>query len=336
MAHFIFPFSIIFFSLVSGYAFNRAIEIGLVHMSVGAAEKLRRGMQKFAMLAVNPVAFCGAVWVIDLSENRYFMLPFIGLSALATGLLLGIAGKRLLVLPPARAGVYAASGSFTNIGNIGGLVVFLLLGEAAFALLPFYKLFEELWYYSVIFPMSRAYGERANPDSTRDRGRPGRLAGALRVVRDPFLLVALSAVVLGLGLNASGVVRPAFYGRLNSILVPFSSFLLLFAIGMRMKFRIPRRDRKPAIILSVGKVTVVPFVATGIALLLGLGHTAGGLGLKVVMVLAAMPVGFLSLVPPALYDLDQDFAGSIWLTSNAAVLVVTPVLAIILNSGLFS
>ena len=43
----------------------------------------------------------------------------------------------------------------TNIRNIGGLIVFLLLGEIAYSLVPFYKLLEELWYYGVLLPYAR-------------------------------------------------------------------------------------------------------------------------------------------------------------------------------------
>ncbi|TFG84183.1 MAG: hypothetical protein E4H20_03865 [Spirochaetales bacterium] len=323
-------FSIIVISLVSGYVFNATIIKGLVRINMASAETMRRGMQKIALLVVNPVAFCSAVWVIDLSERRYFILPVIGIAALATGLGLGFFGSRLQRLPPGRAGVYVTCASFTNIGNIGGLFVFLLLGESAFALIPFYKLFEELWYYSILFPLARSYGARSSPGLTGVKANSGMPAGALRVLRDPFLLVALCAVALGLGLNAGGIARPVFFGRLNSALVPLSSFLLLFAIGMRMRFRIARPDRLAAFLLILGKALVAPAIVTVLAVFAGLNETAGGLGLKVVLVLSAMPVGFLGLVPPALYNLDQDFAGSLWLASNAALLLIVPALFILL------
>ena len=39
----------------------------------------------------------------------------------------------------------------------------------------------------------------------------------------------------------------------------------------------------------------------------------------------------LLAVPPALYRLDQDFAGSIWLVSNAAIVLILPILGFLLQ-----
>lgn len=335
MQNFILSFSIIFASLLAGYAFNACIMKGIIPLTAETTTQLRLYLQKTALLVVNPIAFCGAVWIADLSVGRYLSLPFIGVAALATGMVLGLAGSRLLGLAPSRAGVYIGSASFTNIGNIGGLAVFILLGEPGFALIPFYKLFEEFWYYSVIFPIARSYGERANPassgsTSTSDSGS-GPALGITRVLRDPFLIVSASATTLGLLLNFSPLERPDFYTGLNLVLVPLSSFLMLFAIGMRLRFRLGNGHLKPALLLTAGKSLIVPAIACGLGLAVGLGSSPDGLGLRLVLILAAMPTGFLSLVPPTLYKLDQDFAGSLWLVSNGAILLILPVLGFILS-----
>ncbi|MDP3177427.1 MAG: hypothetical protein Q8M76_05955, partial [Spirochaetaceae bacterium] len=245
-----------------------------------------------------------------------------------TGLALGLAGARLLRLPPGKAGVYATCASFTNIGNIGGLVVYVALGEAAFGLVPFYKLGEELWYYAVLFPLARGYGARANPGPAAAAAGP--VAGILRVLRDPFFLVALLSISLGLGLNAAGLRRPAFYAPLNSVLVPLSSFLMLFAIGMRMRFAIRREHRAAAALLIAGKALVVPCVVAALSLALGLGVGGGTTAMKVALALSAMPIGFLGLVCASLNRLDVDYANSLWLASNGALLLIVPVLVAIL------
>lgn len=100
---------------------------------------------------------------------------------------------------------------------------------------------------------------------------------------------------------------------------------------MRLQFRVGRGHFKAALMLTACKTMVVPLITLGFALLLGLGHVPGNLGLKLVLILAAMPTGFLSLVPPALYRLDQDFAGSLWLVSNAAIVLILPVLGFLLQ-----
>ena len=323
---FIFPFATIFLGLASGWVFSRLSERGTVQVSAVRAERIRLFLQRLALLGINPVAFCGAVWSLDLSNPHTFALPFVGLFALAAGGTFGLVGSRLLRLGPDRAGVYTTCSSFTNIGNIGGLVVFLLVGEATFALLPFYKLFEEFWYYSVLFPLARHYGAKAHPEAAAVS--VGSLEGLIRVLRDPFFLVAIAGVSIGIGLNVSGIQRPAFYGRLNSFLVPSSSFILLFTIGMRIRFRIGMEDLKAAACILTSKIVLVPALAVSLATVLGLGQIEGGL--KVVLVLAAMPIGFLGLVPPALFGLDEKFANSLWLVSNGALVLIIPALSIAL------
>jgi len=328
---FVRSFSVIFLGLAAGYVFNRAIDRRAAPVGRAAADRLQAALQRIALLGINPIAFCGAVWSLDLSDRRNFLLPIVGVSALATGLALGLAGARLLRLPPGKAGVYATCASFTNIGNIGGLVVYVALGEAAFGLIPFYKLGEELWYYTVLFPLARSYGAKANPGPAAAATGPA--AGILRVLRDPFFLIALLSVSLGLGLNAAGLRRPALYAPLNSVLVPLSSFLMLFAIGMRMRFAIRREHRAAAALLIAGKALVVPCVVAALSLALGLG--AGGAGggamaMKVALALSAMPIGFLGLVCASLNRLDVDYANSLWLASNGALILIVPVLAAIL------
>jgi len=332
MQKFVFSFSIILLSLAAGYTFKAAIRAGALRVSERTADRIRNGLQKSAMLVLNPVAFCGAVWVLDLGERRYLALPFVGLTALVTGLLLGLAGSHALRMPPAQAGVYAPCGSFTNIGNIGGLVTFVLLGEAGYALVPFYKLFEELWYYGVLFPLARAAGGRVSPGKATGAGRPGGAASLLHLARDPFLIVALTSIALGLGLNAAGVPRPSAYAGLNTVIVPLSSFAFLFSIGMKMRFMIHREHVAAAVMLVGSKALVVPAVAFGVATLAGLGSTEGGIGLKVALILGAMPVGFLGLVPPALFGLDEELANSLWLASNAALVLIVPVLGLIIGA----
>ena len=278
MVKFAFSFSIIVLSLAAGYAFKAAIRSGIFRVGDKTAERIRLGLQKSAMLVLNPVAFCGAVWVLDLGERRYLALPLVGLTALVTGLLLGLAGSRAMRLPPVQAGVYAPCGSFTNIGNIGGLVTFVLLGEAGYALVPFYKLFEELWYYGVVFPLARSYGERAAPGKAAGTGFAGRTGTLARLARDPFLIVALTSIAVGLGLNAAGVPRPSGYASLNAVIVPLSSFAFLFSIGMKMRFRIRAEHVGAAALLVGSKAIAVPAVAFGAATLAGLGSASGEIG----------------------------------------------------------
>ncbi len=302
---------------------------------VSRLERLRIAGQKLVLLGFNPIIALGAIWSLDLSDSRLLILPFIGISIMAFGLSLGVLGSRLLKLDPQRAGVYSTCGSFANIGNMGGLVVYMLLGEGAYALVPLYRLFEDFWNYGVLFPIARRYGEKARSgqgevpqsDEGKDRvqhnvapkdgapmdrenqERTKKPEGIRKVLADPFFLASLASLIIGLSLNLAGFHRPAFYRQLNSVLIPAGSVLFLFTIGMRMMIARFGSNAPIALVLAVGKISAVPLFAYFIASALGMG----------------------GLVPPSLYGLDRNLANTVWLVSNASLALTIPVLAMLVG-----
>ena len=74
------------------------------------------------------------------------------------------------------------------------------------------------------------------------------------------------------------------------------------------------------------KFAIVPTVATTFAYMVGFGEIDQGLPLKVVMILSSMPVGFIAMVPPTIYDLDVDLANANWLVTNLLLILVIPTL----------
>jgi len=64
----------------------------------------------------------------------------------------------------------------------------------------------------------------------------------------------------------------------------------------------------------------VPVLVVSLGFLCGLDRIGNGLPLKVVLILTSMPVGFIAMVPPTIYDLDTDLANACWLTSNTLLL----------------
>jgi predicted permease len=102
---------------------------------------------------VNPVAIVGALWVVKIESIRLAALPFNGLFAILSGGALALVAAKLLQLEPRKTGRCMVVALLTNIGSIGALICFIFLGEQGFALVPIYKLFEELSYYSIGFPL---------------------------------------------------------------------------------------------------------------------------------------------------------------------------------------
>lgn len=315
-------FALIAAGLLTGYGVQLLAAKG-VFGPEPPINRLRSFLQRLVLLGLGPVTFTGALWIVEIREPRIAWLAAIGAFCHIFGGAAAALIAPLLRLDRPGAGAFFCCGFFTNVGAIGGLVVFLFLGEEGFAMVPVFKLFEELVYYGVGFPVARLYG---------DGGAEGeRESLARRLLKDPFFLVAVAGLALGSGLNLSGIPRPAFFSSLNSLLIPLNTVILLSSIGMAMKFgRTGQYLREGLVILGL-KFLAVPAVCVGLAWFAGLGEPAGGLPLKAVLILSSMPVAFNSLVPPSLYGLDLDLANSCFLISVTGLVLLLPALHLVLG-----
>ena len=309
--------------LLSGYMYRNTIPHG-VRRTEGDINRLRRRLQAAALLYVNPVAFSGAIWALDMDDLRILALPFVGAFAILLGGVLAFIAGHALGLERKQMGVFVTCGGFTNIGSIGSLVVFFLFGEEAVALMPFYKLFENLIYYGVGFPYAKSMSEAdSSGESVEDRLRS--------VLTDRYVVVAVAGMAAGLGLNLLGFERPGFYSALNGVLIPLGTLLLLSSIGMAMRFGRMTGYLREAGVIALIKFVAVPGSVYLVGCALGLGGVDGGLPLRVSVALASMPVAFTAMVPPTLYDLDVDLANAAWFVTTAMLAGVIPALWLLLT-----
>ncbi len=320
---FSYSFGIIIFGLSLGYILQMAIVQGKLALPI-SIERLRKFLQKFALLVLNPVAIIGAVWVVAISSVKLVTIPFVGLLALCLGGLLSLGVASVMKLEPRKKGALFGCGSYTNIGSIGALICFVFLGEPGFALVPLYKIFEEVYYYSVGFPIAKYYSAvEAEKEATGKQ--------LFDLLKDPFIIVAVSSLIIGGLLNFSGLQRPEIYASINAIFIPLATVILLVSIGLALKFRKVKDYAKECISVSVIKFAIVPVTVTSVAFLLGYRDISGGLPLKVVLVLSSMPVAFNALIPPSIYDLDLDLANSCWFVTTSLLVFVLPVLLFVIQ-----
>lgn len=318
MDNIIFSLGVIFLGLSLGYV----IQILVHNQSISIAfdiQALRKKLQTIALLFLNPIVFLGAVWIINFDELKIIVLPFIGIIALLLGGILAFVFARLLKLSRKQTGSYVVSGGFTNIGSIGGLICFTFLGEVGFALVSFYKFFETFGYYAIGFPIAKSYSD----DVTQSESFGER---AKKIFADPFVVLSMASMLLGIVLNISGVERPEIFSGIITVFVPVASFLLLSSIGMAMNLSRAGKYIKEGSLIALVKFAIVPVVVTTISYFLGLGNINHGLPLKVVLILSSMPVGFTAMVPPTIYDLDVDLANASWIVTNISLILVVPIL----------
>jgi len=312
--------------IISGLALGSLLQVMVEKRYPSRREELdsiRIGIQKGVLLVIIPITIIGALWILRIDDLRVIALPGVGAFHYILGGAMAIFAARIMGLGKKETGSLFCCGFFTNIGSMGGLITYILLGEEGYALVPVYKLFAEILYYTLGFPMAKFFSSES--------GEKEPLGSIItRVMKDNFLRVALLAMVLGGILNFGGLERPLFYRDLNSLLIPLGTFLMLLAIGMAMKFSSMGSFLREAGAICIIKFLLVPIMLAGFASLLGFGGIREGLLLKVVVILSLMPSAFVSLIPPSIYDLDLDLANTCWLVTTFAMVLVIPVLFYIL------
>lgn len=283
----------------------------------------RKLLQKTGLLFFMPVSFVAAVWVVSFEDIRIVLLPVIGAGALLVGGLFGLGAATLLKKNGIQKATLFCCGSFTNIGAIGSLVAFVFLGEAGFGLVAMYKMFEEIIYYTIGFPIARYYSGATDRNTFKQR--------MVEVSRDIFVRAAVCSLICGLALNLSGVPRPPFFETLNSFFVPCGTFVLLVSIGLGMRFSSLGNHLVEGLLISLIKFIAIPLVAVTAAFTFGFGDINNGLPLKVVLIASSMPVAFIALVAASIYDLDLDLANSCWLITTGSLFIIIPWLSFLLT-----
>jgi len=324
MGQLLFTIGIILFGLSLGYEVQFLVKYEILKLPF-SLNQIRLFLLKAALLFIMPLTVVGAIWMVKIKELGLLTLPFLGIFAILLGGFLGMGAAKIFKLERKQAGSLFTCSSFTNIGTLGGLICFLFLGEGGFGLVPIYKLFEETVYYTIGFPIAKLYGEKSTESESR-------LKWIKRLMTDPFILVSISSIVIGVLLNLSRIQRPAFYQTVNSILIPFGALLLITSIGLAMKINQIKNYLRECLTVSLIKFFIIPVILTSLAYCLNYGKMGGGLPLKVVMILSSMPVAFNALIPPSLYHLDLDLANSCWLFTTSLLFFILPILYTVVHS----
>lgn len=286
-------------------------------------DKYIRFIQRIALLGINPVITMGAFWGIQLNDVKFIALPFLGAAAISIGGVLGYAASRILKHKRTQTGSMFVVASFTNMGNFGGLICFMFFGETSYAFVSMYKMFEEILYFLIGYPIAKLHGSHKEDTKAKN--------ALVKIVTDPFISVYFISIMVGVALNISGNQRPNAYQKLNEIFIPLSSILLITSVGFNMKIKAVGGYLKECYVIASIKFVIIPIIITTIAYVIGLGSIKEGLLLKVILVLSAMPPAFNSLIPPQIYDLDADLANSCWLLCTGLLVIVVPVLYYLVN-----
>ncbi|TSB48270.1 AEC family transporter [Alkalicoccobacillus porphyridii] len=279
---------------------------------------------RVVLLGINPIILIGAFWYVELTNPNLIYLPMLGIFTIMLGGLFGVFLSKYNKLSRAQTGSMFVTGSFINLGSFGSLFCVLLLGEESLAYVVMFRLFEELFYYTVCYPIAKSFGQAKKSDETLK-------SRVHMILKDPFIMITFCAVITGGLLNLSPWERLDGYGELNQILVPLSVVILLIPVGFSMRLTSVKKHLKLGLSLSVAKNVIVPVCVISLALLLGLGEMYDGYLIQVILVLTVMPTAVSSLVPPQIFKLDVELANSNWIINTALLIITIPFLYLIIS-----
>lgn len=308
--------TLIFISLAMGYFCKfRAAKWGIPDEKLLV---LRKRLQTWAIFGLIPFSAMLSLWGLPAPETELLTLPFLGLVAYLWGGFLAIAIAKLMRLSAAETGSFYCCGTFTNLGAVGGLVCLMFLGESSIALVALYRLLEEIYYFSVSFPIARKYAKASKRNTSR------------QPVFQPVLAAIITALALGGALNYFSVRRPEIFGAVASCSMLLATIFFLFSIGLSLRVSSIGKYLAPSLAMCAIKFIFVPIIIILLAIWLGYAKFDNSLALKVVAILSCMPVAMTALVPPTLFDLDVDLANSCWITSTIGLVAVLPGLLLLL------
>ncbi len=286
-------------------------------LPVGAQVKLSSTIEvirKFAFFVLNPLILVNSYWIIDFSNVSIFVLPVICIIVLSLNGLLGtFFSKKLQHTSEQKASMFATS-TFSNLGTIGGLITFSFFGEKAFALSAMFIFFESFYNYLIAYPIVKAIGENTK----------NKLLSITDFLKDPSIVIYVSAVFIGSMLNISPIERPQFMTVYNDTMIPIVSFLLITAIAFKMNLGKTKSFAKEGFIVVFLKFCVAPIIGISLCYIFGINQLEGGLVTKVVAIMTMVPCGFNAIMVPTIYKADKDLANTGWLFSMFALVLVVP------------
>lgn len=315
MERLVFILIVSFGSLALGYAIRRA-GAGALRIPFARFVRVSGVLKLIALVGIQPIPIINSFWNLDLVDSRLLSLPLLGSLSLVTGGVAAIVYIRLFRIPAYEAGSVFTAGMFTNIGTFGALIGYVLYGPLGFTVVQLFRVFEEIIYYAVGFPLSQQIS----------RGALRQFRFNWRLVTDrPIIAVPIGAIIVGFVLRGTAVSAPVFLSDLSSLLVPIMTGILGLAIGLTLRITKIGEYRKHVLLVLSIKYVIIPAVIIPIAFLFGLHHLMDGVALRMVVMLSFLPTAFFALVPPVLYDFDLDLANSAWLGTTVAFLFVFPV-----------
>lgn len=278
-------------------------------------------INSYAVRILSPPVILVSIWGIQFSSGKLVFLPLIGLVISLCALGMGSIVADRFRLPKASRGSFLLASGISNVGEtFAALLVFVLMGQPGFGLAMLYCTFTAPWSWTFMFWVAGKYSEKTH----------GNVMAFLK--DNPSYMFPSIAVLFGFLLKALFGYPPEFLVRTNSVLIPLTSGILLFSIGVRLRPSVIGRYKKLIPYFLSIKFLQAPVVSLILAYLLGFFAPELRDALRVILIESIAPAGMYSMSLTMVFDLDHDLAGSLWLVSTLFALILAPFVLLVANA----
>jgi hypothetical protein len=282
----------------------------------GLAPERAPGITRLTLTYLEPFPTLLALWGLRAGDARAFLLPLLGAGLIVLMWPVGHLLGRLQRLRERDLGAFVVGSMFSNVGfTFGTFLCYALLGERGVALGTLYT----ASFMPMLFTVGLFAAGRYSPEAGGSSWELVKDTVKKAESRNP-----IAGILVGLALYAMGVKRPVSAAVAVDVLVPLTTFIYLFAIGLSMRPRTMLGYWRPAAALHAIKFVVSPALGLALGLAAGFHHDPSMDLMRVMFIQSAAPAGIMSMVLCQVRDLNVQLAAACWLATNLFAIATVP------------
>lgn len=268
--------------LIVGYSMRRAARF---------QPSLFDRMMDVGIVGVEPILACLSFWIIPL-EIQLVWLPILGIIMVVIPGIFAFLQANRKYKEPLDKGGFILGAMLPNRGVIGMLTVFAIYGETGYALVQIITITNLLVLQLFCFPLAEHYYQS---HYKQEKKHTPILSLFLNRRQLPLL-----GIMLGVGLNLSGVYRPVVLGETFPYLVHISAWLFVIPVGYSLVFHELQNHWKNSL-----DVLWIKFLATPILMYLIIKPmNLGEIATDVLLILSFAPTAINAVVTARLFRLN--------------------------------
>lgn len=301
--------AVILGGLTTGYCLRK---------SCWVAERHGNTVNRFALVYIQPLVICLALWMMGRLQWRALMLPLYGIALILALWPVAAVLGRLMRLDRPALGSFVTGSMFSNVGfTYGTFIAYVALGPTGAALGSLYCVSFMPTFFTLGFTVGRRYSHDSSGSLWRALGRQ---------FADPQTRNPVLGIMAGLALNLLNVTPPAAGEAIIDVAMPATTAAYLLAIGLGLHLSAVRVYWRECLLAHVSKFVLSPAVGLSLALLFGYWALADRGPLVVAFIQSAAPVAIMSVMLAEVANLNPRLAGALWITTNVTGVLLAPVI----------